>query len=256
MMRASEIEFRARFWFIGGIFWAGFACYSFDHQTAGVALAQLLSRRAIDSNAAAASSHPLRLVFAFAAFLCVLCALIRTWAAAYLHSAVVHDHALHSEKLVADGPFRYVRNPLYLGGVLLAAGMGLLASRTGWFIMTFGLLIFYYRLIFREEAALNASQGESFRAYCAAVPRFFPALRARVPASGAKPRWGQAFGGEMFIWGFALAVVAFAIALSVAIFWIVLGVSLFGYACYWMISGRIARRAASQNPQDQNPPAV
>jgi protein-S-isoprenylcysteine O-methyltransferase Ste14 len=253
MMRASDIEFRGRFWFIGGIFWIGFSLYSIDHENAGVALAKRILGRSFDANSPA--TRPLHLIFAFAAFLCILCGLIRTWAAAYLRSAVVHDHALHSEKLVADGPFRYVRNPLYLGGVLLAAGMGLLASRLGWFFMTFGLLLFYYRLIFREEAALNASQGESFRAYGAAVPRFFPALRPRVPASGAKPRWGQAFAGELFIWGFAFAVVAFAITLSVTIFWIVLGVSLAGYMCYWLVSGRIARRAASEKPQIQKPPA-
>ena len=248
MMRASEIEFRARFWFIGGIFWAGFASYSIDHENAGVALAKLIWGRSLNLDAPA-GLRALHIVFAFAALLCILCGLIRTWAAAYLRSTVVHDHALHSEKLVADGPFRHVRNPLYLGGVLLAAGMGFLASRVGWFVMTFGLLLFYYRLIFREEAALTASQGESFRAYCAAVPRFFPALRPRVPASGTPPRWGQAFAGETFIWGFALSVIAFAISLSVPIFWIVLGVSLFGYMCYWLVSGRIARHSASQKSQ-------
>lgn len=249
MMRATDIEFRARFWFIGGIFWLGFACYSFDRQTAGVALAQWLWRRAIDVNSPASYALPLHVVFAFAALLCILCGLIRTWAAAYLRSTVVHDHALHSEALVADGPFRYVRNPLYLGGVLLAAGIGFLASRTGWFVMTFGLLIFYYRLIFREEAALNAEQGQSFRNYCAAVPRFFPALRPRVPSSGARPRWGQAFGGEMFIWGFAAGVAAFAITLNEALCWIITTASFVGYLGYWLISSRIARRAASQNSQ-------
>ncbi len=249
MMRATEIEFRARFWFIGGIFWAGFASYSIDPKNAAIAFAKVILGRTFIPDSPAAVPK-LRLFFAFGALLALLAALLRTWAAAYLHSVVVHDHALHSEKLVADGPFRWTRNPLYLGGVLLAAGVGFLASRLGWFIMTFGLLLFYYRLIFREEAALTASQGESFRAYCAAVPRFFPALRPRVPASGAKPRWGQAFAGEAFIWGFALSVVAFAITLSEKIFWIVLGVSLGGYICYWMVSGRIARRAASQNPQD------
>lgn len=250
MMRASEIEFRARFWFIGGIFWLGFFCYSFDKQNAGIALAQLLWRHTIDLNSPSSYARPLHIVFAFAAFLCILCALIRTWAAAYLRSAVVHDHALHSEKLVADGPFRRVRNPLYLGGVLLAAGFGFLAARTGWFVMTFGLLLFYYRLIFREEAALTASQGESFRAYCSAVPRFFPALLPRVPSSGAKPRWGQAFAGEMFIWGFAAGIVAFAITLNQVILWIVLGASFAGHILYWLISGCIARRAAAQNSQE------
>lgn len=128
--------------------------------------------------------------------------------------------------------------------MLLAAGVGLLASPLGWFVMTFGLMFFYYRLIGREEAALAASKGESFRAYCAAVPRFFPAWRARVKPSGAQPRWGQAFLGEMFLWGFAASIVAFAVTLSLKICYIVMGASLAGYALYWISR----RRTANQNP--------
>jgi len=45
-------------------------------------------------------------------------------AEAYLHSSVVHDSQLHSDRLVADGPYRRVRNPLYLGNILLAFGLG------------------------------------------------------------------------------------------------------------------------------------
>lgn len=240
MMRATDVEFRQRFWFIGGIFWLGFFCYSFDHHNAGIAAAQLVWGRTIDPNLMSPAG-PLHVVFAFAAFLCILCGLIRTWAAAYLRSTVVHDHALHSENLVADGPFRYVRNPLYLGGVLLAAGVGFLASPTGWFVMTFGLLFFYYRLILREEAALNNSQGQSFRDYCAAVPRFVPAWLAQVPSSGATPRWAQAFAGEMFIWGFIVAIVVFAITLNEALCWIITGVSFAGYLGYWLIAARLAK---------------
>lgn len=242
MMRATEVEFRQRFWFIGGIFWLGFSCYAFDHQNAGFALASMIWRRQFNPElTAAGSAVPLHVVFAFAAFLCVLCALVRTWAAAYLRSTIVHDHALHSESLMADGPFRWMRNPLYLGGVLLAAGVGFLASPTGWFVMTFGLLFFYYRLIGREEAALTASQGESFRAYCAAVPRFFPALRPRVPSSGARPRWGQAFAGELFIWGFTAGVVVFAITLNEVLCWIITGASFVVYLGYWLVSSRLAK---------------
>lgn len=241
--RATDFEFRHRVWFIGGIFWLGFSCYSIDHQNSAVALAQLIWRRNFDPNSPAAA-HPLRLIFAFAALLCILAAALRTWAAAYLRSEIVHDHALHSEGLVADGPFRWMRNPLYDGGILLAAGMGFLASPPGWFVMTLGLAFFYYRLVLREEAALAASQGESFRAYCAAVPRFFPALRPRVKSSGARPRWGQAFAGEIFMWGFAASVVAFTITLQIKTFYAVLGVSLVGYTLYWISR----RRSAGQRP--------
>ncbi|HTU35637.1 MAG TPA: isoprenylcysteine carboxylmethyltransferase family protein [Candidatus Acidoferrum sp.] len=243
MMRATEFEFKHRFWFIAGIFWLGFACYGFDHENAAVGLLSLFLPSHFDFNSSAAMV-PLHLIFSFAALLTVLAAMLRTWAAAYLRSAIVHDHALHSEGLVADGPFRWMRNPLYDGGVLLGAGTGLLASRVGWFVMTIGLFLFYYRLVLREEAALRESQGESFRAYCAAVPRFLPGLSPRVKSSGAPPRWGQAFSGEIFIWGFAASVVAFAITLQLKIFWIVLGVSLAGYTIYWISRGR----TASQEP--------
>jgi hypothetical protein len=36
-----------------------------------------------------------------------------------------------------------------------------------------------------------------------------PSLRPRVPASGMRPRWGQAFYGEIFMWDFALTFVLF-----------------------------------------------
>jgi len=42
----------------------------------------------------------------------------------YLHSSVVNDRQLHPERLVANGPYRWVRNPLYLGNILLAFGWG------------------------------------------------------------------------------------------------------------------------------------
>src|SRR5262250_2812371 len=41
-------------------------------------------------------------------------AMLRTWASAYLHAEVVYASEVKTEALVADGPYRRVRNPLYL----------------------------------------------------------------------------------------------------------------------------------------------
>ena len=41
-----------------------------------------------------------------------------------MSSSVVHDPRVHDSRLVADGPYRYLRNPLYLGDVLVAFGIG------------------------------------------------------------------------------------------------------------------------------------
>src|SRR5262249_20507474 len=121
-----------------------------------------------------------RIVIGAGALLIFLAAGLRTWGAAYLRTAVVHDTAQHSEALVAEGPFRYTRNPLYLAMVLMAAGIGVLASRSGFIFLVLANWIFVYRLIFREEESLLKIQGEPYRAYCQAVPRFWPALKPRV----------------------------------------------------------------------------
>lgn len=223
-MRATTFEFRYRFWVIGAIFWIGFSLYREDPVNAGDALSVWLS---------AHTGWPhvllLRLIFAFGALLTVVAAVIRTWACSFLHSDVVHDGALHSDRLVADGPYRYLRNPLYLGTILLAVGMGVLASRLGFAVIVLGMVIFVLRLIGREEAELTASQGESYLNYRKAVPCLVPSLSPRVPAGSGRSQWKQSFQGEGFFWGFAIATVAFAITLKVTYFWYAFGIAFLLY---------------------------
>src|SRR4029077_967328 len=134
-----------------------------------------------------------------------------------LRTEVVHDTTQHSEALVADGPFRYTSNPLYLANLPMAAGIGVMASRSGFVFLVLANWIFVYRLIFREEEALLKTQGESYRTYLKAVPRFWPSLRPRVPSGNLAPKWGQAFAGESFVWLFGLAELAVAATLSSAV---------------------------------------
>jgi protein-S-isoprenylcysteine O-methyltransferase Ste14 len=192
-MRATEFEFRYRFWFIFLLFWVGFAAYWLDPVNVGEALVHPF----------VPAEHLRPAVHAFswvAALLVGIAAMVRTWASAYLQSERVHDSNLRTEGVVADGPYRHLRNPLYLGNLLLAVGMGLLMSRLGFAVVVLGHAIFLLRLIGREESELLASQGERYRAYYDAVPRLWPSVRPQVPASGLQPRWGQAFGGEIFFW--------------------------------------------------------
>ena len=228
-MRASDFEFRYRFWIIGAIFWIGFTFYSIDHVNAAAALANWLQPRThwpADTIA--------RALFFFGAFLVILAALIRTWATSFLRTEVVHDPSLHSERLVADGPYRFVRNPLYLGTTLLTLGMGLMASRLGYAVIFFGALLFDLRLITREQAELTVSQGESYRKYLATVPCLIPSVSPRLPASGARSHWAQAFQGEGFFWGFAAAAVTFALTLNMLYFWITLVIAFALY--FWSYS--------------------
>jgi len=229
-MRASDFEFRYRFWIIGAIFWIGFTLYSVDQVNAAAALANWLQPHTPWSAGAI-----VRAIFGFGALLAIAAALLRTWAASFLRSDVVHDDSLHSERLVADGPYRYVRNPLYLGTTLLTLGLGLMASRLGYAVIFFGVLLVNLRLMAREESELNASQGESYRRYLSIVPRLFPSFRPKLPRSGLRPQWGQAFFGEGFFWGFAAAAVVFAISLNIRYVWITLAISFALYLWSYLV---------------------
>jgi protein-S-isoprenylcysteine O-methyltransferase Ste14 len=213
-MRASTFEFRYRFWFIAAIFWIGFTLYSVDHVMTAYALAGWIGGHSGPGQRDAA-----RAVLGFAAALGAAAALLRTWAAGFLQSHVVHDMALHSDRLVADGPYRYLRNPLYLGTIILAVAMGLAASTAGFAFIVIAMVVFTLRLMGREEAELAASQGESYIRYRDAVPKLIPSLSPRVPSSGRKPQWVQGFVGEIFMWGFAASMAAFAVTLEITYLW-------------------------------------
>lgn len=206
-MQAGEREFRYRFWIFFGLFGAAFLCDRIDPVITGLWLLRLLGPGDPDRRA-------IQILFGIAALIAFIAAALRTWATAYLGTSVVHDGAVRTEGLVADGPYRYVRNPLYLGTQLLMIGMGFLTSRIGALLLIGGGVIVHLRLIGREEAALAATRGESFRAYVARVPRFLPSLTPRVPPAGRAPDWSEGFEGESFFWVIALAVTTFAITLD------------------------------------------
>ncbi len=243
-MRATDFEFRHRFWIIFLLFWAAFSAYFIDHRIAGAVLARLFL--AGGNLKSAAGERTLHAVFFAAALLVGLAALLRSWASAYLRSELVHDPNLRTEGVVADGPYRHLRNPLYFGNLLLAAGMGLLASPLGFLILVAGHVVFLLRLIGREEAELAATQGDSYRAYRAAVPRLWPSLRPRLPSGGREPRWLQGFVGETFLWLLFAGSLYFAITLNGRAIPYVVAV---GVAAYFLIRTIQKRqRAAGQSP--------
>lgn len=235
--RATEFEFRYRFWIISGIFYLGFSCYIWDRTNVSVALARMI----LGGLHAPLAGRWIRTILAVGVLIVTLAALVRSWAEAYLHSSVVHDSDLHSDRLVADGPYRRVRNPLYLGNILLAFGMGLMASRTGFLVVTVATVPFIYRLILREEAGLLESQGEGYRRYFETVPRLWPSLRARVPAGGGRPNWVDGFAGETFVWSFAIGMAVFDVTLRLVHFWAIMGA---GLAVYFLQAWARKRRTA------------
>jgi len=206
-MKATALEFRFRFAIHFAIFLLGFAApwdYWLHLDGTGPnahlwgSLAAVLARPGIVGVATA-----LDLVLCAGIVCAVVGAWLRTWGAAYLGAGVVQDRRMHGAGVVADGPYRYVRNPLYLGTFVHTLALALLMPVSGAVFAVVLIGLFQVRLILGEEVFLREKLGAAYLAYCAAVPRLVPSLRARVPAAGVRPRWGQAVVAEIYMWGVA-----------------------------------------------------
>src|SRR5262249_44185966 len=82
-------------------------------------------------------------------------------------------------KFVAVGPYRYVRNPMYVGAFLVLLGFGLFEKSPAillftlpWFVLAHLFVIVY------EEPHLRATFGQTYEQYCQAVGRWLPRFRA------------------------------------------------------------------------------
>jgi protein-S-isoprenylcysteine O-methyltransferase Ste14 len=211
-MRASQWEFRNRTWLFLAIFCIGLAFYWFDpHNSAGV-IAEWL-RVHLPFLRVRRQATIVRGIFLVAAFVVGIGAMIRTWAGAYIRANVLQDSKVRTEKLVADGPFRWTRNPLYLGILVGVFGAGAMCSPVGWAVQVSLAVVFVYRLILREEGELLKTHNESFLAYCRVVPRLVPSIKPRTSSSGARPYWREGFGVQLAWWGISLANLVWAISL-------------------------------------------
>jgi len=206
-MKATALEFRFRFAIHFAIFLLGFAApwdYWLHLDGTGPnahlwgSLAAVLARPGIVGVATA-----LDLVLCAGIVCAVVGAWLRTWGAAYLGAGVVQDRRMHGAGVVADGPYRYVRNPLYLGTFVHTLALALLMPVSGAIFAVVSIGWFQVRLILAEEPFLAERLGAAYSDYCAKVPRLWPAMKARVSAGGTRPRWGQAVLGEIYKWGVA-----------------------------------------------------
>jgi protein-S-isoprenylcysteine O-methyltransferase Ste14 len=128
-------------------------------------------------------------------------AVLRTWAAAYLAPSVVRADAMHGDTIVAAGPYRYLRNPLYLGTMIHTLALALLMPPSGAVFCIVAIAFVQLRLIAGEESFLTAKLGAPYLDYCAKVPRFFPSFTPRLPPSATQPTWLTAFFSEIYMWG-------------------------------------------------------
>jgi protein-S-isoprenylcysteine O-methyltransferase Ste14 len=78
---------------------------------------------------------------------------------------------------VAIGPYKYVRNPMYVGGLMLLIGFGLYERSVSILFLTLLLfLLVHMFVLFYEEPTLTRKFGSSYQKYRKVVPRWIPRL--------------------------------------------------------------------------------
>ena len=76
-------------------------------------------------------------------------------------------------QLVVDGPYRFSRNPMYLGMALILTGLALfLGSATPWLVLPAFIAVINTLYIRREEAMLETLYGEECRTFKTRVRRW------------------------------------------------------------------------------------
>jgi protein-S-isoprenylcysteine O-methyltransferase Ste14 len=137
-------------------------------------------------------------------------AVLRVWGTACLGSGVMRGAAIQGHELVAAGPYRYLRNPLYLGSWLLALAASILMPPSGaaFFLLAFSVFVLF--LISAEERFLAAQLGDIYQQYCRRVPRLWPRIGTVEAASSARPHWLQALLAETYPIAFTLCFAIFA----------------------------------------------
>lgn len=210
-MKATQFEFRFRLLIAGAFyvlgFWAPWTRYGNvpPDTTTWLALTTTVARwRWLPLNEAS------MLVTGLAIFCAAAGAALRIWGASYLGSAIVQSGTMHAHNLVADGPYRFVRNPLYLGLWIFSLGVSILMPPSGAAVFVVGLGVFYLRLILAEEDFLKKWIGAQYEEYCRRVPRLLPSLWPRIPSLGAQAHWLEAAVAECYPLGFTLCLAALA----------------------------------------------
>jgi protein-S-isoprenylcysteine O-methyltransferase Ste14 len=107
--------------------------------------------------------------------------LIRAWASGHLRK---------EKALAVSGPYRYSRNPLYLGNFVIGAGI-VLTARSWWVLPVFAAYfgIFYPLIITRERDRMRRLFPEEYEEYGRQVPLFLPSFLRRHRAAAGRFSW-------------------------------------------------------------------
>src|ERR1044072_4110918 len=112
---------------------------------------------------------------------------------------------VYAEDLVTTGIFAHCRNPLYVGNILMLAGVGILSNSLLYVVIMIPFFLFVYQaIVLAEENFLRNKFGQQFNNYCTRVNRWFPNLKGMgTTFSSMRFNWKRYIAKEhttTFIW--------------------------------------------------------
>ena len=116
----------------------------------------------------------------FGGFVAILAAIaLRLWCTLYIGDR-------KNDELAMTGPYSVCRNPLYLGSMLGAVGVGMQTGMASFAVLG-GLICWaiFAVVVRREEAYLHGRFGPAYARYCARTPRFWPRFDLYDDGAGA-----------------------------------------------------------------------
>ena len=112
-------------------------------------------------------SHPSAPSLEIGGAISVLGLALRAWAAGCLAK---------NQEMATGGPYSYTRNPLYLGTLVVAAGLALAARSLGLAALFAAVFVSIYLPVIQNEEEYLRVLFPSYAAYAAAVPLLWPRL--------------------------------------------------------------------------------
>lgn len=135
------------------------------------------------------------------AVMALLGELLRFWGVAYAGSLTRATGSVGALQVIVAGPYAFVRNPLYLGNILLYAGIGVMANALFPWLVIVALAYFafqYLSIVSLEEEFLEKEFGPRYLEFKTHVPQFIPRLTPykHPDQEGQRAHWSEALRSE------------------------------------------------------------
>ena len=144
-------------------------------------------------------ANPQNDLFVFGMILVIFGELIRVWGVAYAGSATRTRKVKEAPVLVTNGPFAFMRNPLYFGNMFIYSGFIIAAGALLPHLLYIVILFFsiqYSLIVSLEERGLEELFGDQYLHYKQHVPRFYLRLSPYPERTKIQPDYINALRSE------------------------------------------------------------